>query len=343
MTTIHWPPAFAALERLARQQPIDWSEEADLATALAAPPAQRLGEFARLCIRLILATGDESLGLVPGEKMRLGSYALLCHALVGCRTLSHALHRAARYHAVLLPGLGIGLRETGEHTDVFIDAPQTSDPFTVELMLGVWLRFLQWLTASELVPLALDLRHAEIDFGWPAARVFGCAPRYQSPRYRLRFHRLDGFKPVVRDDAELRTLLADITPFFTRLMPHEQRLSQRVQQLLRQHGPALMLAQCARQLGTSPAGLRRRLAEEQTTFKTLKHLYRMELARRALRFGPAAIGHIAEQLGYSELSSFTRAFRASQGMSPLEFRHAGQASGEADAPTTGAARARSTS
>jgi len=89
------------------------------------------------------------------------------------------------------------------------------------------------------------------------------------------------------------------------------------------------VADLARQLGMSERSLRRRLAEEGTTFEKLLTGVRVVLARDHLADRRLSIADIAYTLGFSEPSAFHRAFKRWTGETPLAFRRASAASARA--------------
>jgi AraC-like DNA-binding protein len=76
----------------------------------------------------------------------------------------------------------------------------------------------------------------------------------------------------------------------------------------------------ARKLGMSERTLHRRLREEGQTFADILDTVRRELALRYLADLDLAVYEIAFLLGYSDPSSFHRAFRRWMGDSPQEVR-----------------------
>ncbi|MEQ8936824.1 MAG: helix-turn-helix domain-containing protein [Amphiplicatus sp.] len=74
----------------------------------------------------------------------------------------------------------------------------------------------------------------------------------------------------------------------------------------------------ARRLGVSIATLRRRLAETGVSFRDLRHHALNEAALSMLRQG-RPVGDVAEALGYVDTRSFSRAFKAWNGMTPTAF------------------------
>ncbi len=93
-----------------------------------------------------------------------------------------------------------------------------------------------------------------------------------------------------------------------------------VTDLLKQ-GPTNMLniKAVARELCMSPSSLQRRLKEENITFKALKHGIIIEEAKRLLQEGNK-VEEIAEYLGFNDASSFSKSFKAAEGITPGEFK-----------------------
>jgi AraC-like DNA-binding protein len=70
----------------------------------------------------------------------------------------------------------------------------------------------------------------------------------------------------------------------------------------------------------SESSLRRRLLEEQTSFQALKDELRCQLAKDYLADPDQKIADVAEQLGFTEQSSFGRSFRQWTGYTPRGWR-----------------------
>lgn len=76
----------------------------------------------------------------------------------------------------------------------------------------------------------------------------------------------------------------------------------------------------ARRLALSPRSLRRRLADEGYSFQEVKNLSRQKRAKYYLSQTRMSLSEIAFELGYSELSAFSRAYRAWTGQTPQTYR-----------------------
>lgn len=74
-------------------------------------------------------------------------------------------------------------------------------------------------------------------------------------------------------------------------------------------------------LNVSKRTLQRRLGETGTTFRGLQEQARFELARKLLEQKGAEITEISFELGYANLSGFSRAFKRQAGVSPSDYRN----------------------
>jgi len=70
----------------------------------------------------------------------------------------------------------------------------------------------------------------------------------------------------------------------------------------------------------SPRTLRRRLAEEGTSFRGVLERIRFEAAEERLREPTLSLAEIAAELGYADQANFARAFRGWTGESPSAYR-----------------------
>lgn len=93
---------------------------------------------------------------------------------------------------------------------------------------------------------------------------------------------------------------------------------------------SVTLAQVSKQLGISESHARKKLADENTSFKYLCKWWLLEEAITKLMKSDTKIDVIALELGYSERAPFERAFKANLGISPSQFRDVSAQFGYAD-------------
>ena len=89
----------------------------------------------------------------------------------------------------------------------------------------------------------------------------------------------------------------------------------------------------AKYLGTSVRTLQRNLARSATSFDQLRDQVRLDLAEKYLTQSTMSLAEIADVLGYSQPSAFTRAFKRQKGCAPLKFRQSARST-QAQNPDT---------
>ncbi|NQY89511.1 MAG: HDOD domain-containing protein [Colwellia sp.] len=82
----------------------------------------------------------------------------------------------------------------------------------------------------------------------------------------------------------------------------------------------LTIEQCAVALAMSMTSFRRKLSQEETTFKLIQQKYLNELCVHDLLTKHVNIDSLVIKLGYSERATFERAFRNKFGITPVKFR-----------------------
>ncbi|WP_303385059.1 AraC family transcriptional regulator [Paracoccus sp. (in: a-proteobacteria)] len=80
------------------------------------------------------------------------------------------------------------------------------------------------------------------------------------------------------------------------------------------------VADVAHELGMSERTLQRRITEQGSSYRELLEDARQELGRHLLSDGQNGIGEIAFLLGFQDTSSFYRAFRSWEGVTPAQWR-----------------------
>jgi len=83
---------------------------------------------------------------------------------------------------------------------------------------------------------------------------------------------------------------------------------------------SLTIEQCASSLAMSMTSFRRKLAQEETSYKLIQSKFLNELCVKALLTKHIKIDELAFKLGYSERATFERAFRKKFGVTPSQFR-----------------------
>lgn len=153
-------------------------------------------------------------------------------------------------------------------------------------------------------------------------RFFGCPVRFSAPETRIVLAGDVMDRPPRARDPGLYAYLDRHALALSTMLAERSTLAERVRQLLAPmlRGGEPSQGEIARKLGLSERTLQRRLREEGRSFADVLDGVRRELAARYLADPQLAIYEVAFLLGYSDPSSFHRAFRRWTGEGPQEFR-----------------------
>src|SRR5579859_2939346 len=277
--------------------------------------------YAALMKAVAQALDDEFFGR-DSQRMKLGSFAMLCHAVMGCRTLRRALARAVRFYNLMLDDTAGTISETDGLLRLEVRSVRPVALFAHENLLLFLHRLACWLVNRRIPVASLGFAFPSPDRAGEYRLVFGAEAEFDQSCSYLAIDPRYGSLPLVRDEAALKEFLA-LAPenLFVRYRPSHGTAHQ-----VQLHLAAMKLADwpdfagLARSLGMSASTLHRRLADEDSNFQMIKDQIRRERAQALLRQGGLSVMAIAEELGFAEPSAFHRAFRKWTGRAPGQFR-----------------------
>lgn len=153
-------------------------------------------------------------------------------------------------------------------------------------------------------------------------RIFGADIRFDQTENRLTFAASTLRQEIHGSDPGLLVILRNQADAILAQPWSDQSLARKVRLILSSRiGQAEMRAELmAEHLNMSATNLRRRLNDEETSFRRLRLDVLQAAAREALELTDKSVLEISEDLGYAEISAFNRAFKREEGISPLQFR-----------------------
>ncbi|MEE4277363.1 MAG: AraC family transcriptional regulator [Halieaceae bacterium] len=278
-------------------------------------------QFADLQTGAMLAMNDEALGYAEAP-LPLGSWDLMCNAVIGSSHLGQALQRYCRFFQLVDRGLAISISVDEEEARLSLDpAAALRGSYLAELSLLNTHRFACWLTAEELPLRAVTFTHARSARAADYRLMFVGNPVHfeaQVNSLSLPVSLLD--RPVVQTAESLRRYLRH--PMRVMLTTsYAFSWTARVREQLRRNLEQLPeLTDVAARLDLHPQTLRRRLASEGNTFKQIKSDIRRDTALHFLGKKTLSVEEVAYRSGFSEASAFIRAFKGWTGVTPYAYR-----------------------
>lgn len=275
----------------------------------------------------IRRTGDESHGFAP-QPVTPGQFdlhlAIMCH---GADTAS-ALKRFIGASQLLRPDFDIKSRRTRETLELSVRLRRPGDPVQdiyEEIYAVVIHCALRWVTGERVQILRARAPAAPAGVGLTFVSALGCPIARGGRGVTLIYPAAAADVPVV--SVKLGRWGSVVVDQFVRELkqarhawapaPIQTPTTDRVRRALATQ--LLSEAELARRFDLSTATLRRRLAEEGTTFRDLAMAMRRQLAQTLLSTD-RPIAELAAELGFSDDRSFRRACHDWFGMSPASYR-----------------------
>jgi len=265
------------------------------------------------------------LGIAAGGRYHVGTFGIFGYACLTSPTLGDAIRFAVRYYDLTYGFCLPTVTVDGPTATLALELPDLTGPvaaFLIERDLAAIATVMSEVVGGPLQFSAVSFAHGSADQALstePFGTVtFGAtAPTVSFPAGVLD-RPLPQASPmtVALCEAQCRELL-------TRRRSRTGVAQQVRDQLIRIDGAAHTIASVARVLAMSERTLRRRLADEHTSFRQLFEEVHRTLAEELLGTGALSVGDVAVRLGYAEASSFIAAFKRWTGTTPARSQRAG--------------------
>ena len=267
---------------------------------------------------------DPALGLRLGSSILVREMGVVGYAMAYSRTLGDALRRLGRYCNILNQGLRCTLSEEGLRATLEFQSELAFDDLRhpVDIRLAAVLNVAREITGTKIMPVEVHFSYPRPDDTSHHAHYFGCPLSFGCDETALVFSRDDMKRKAGGADEELCRYLDRLAEEMIASLTQDASFANKVHHVIRTElsGGLPTLEHTAGILGMSVRVLQRRLSDEGTTFATVLRDLRREVAMGLIRRREIAACEIAYLLGYSEASTFQRAFRRWTGTSPREYR-----------------------
>ncbi|CRM08317.1 Urease operon transcriptional activator [Pseudomonas sp. 31 R 17] len=276
----------------------------------------------RVAENLLRLSGHAAgLGFEVGTRYHFSTYGLFGYGLISSATVGDALALALRFLPLTYAFTVVAYEEQGD------------EGVLTFAVLGLAPDLREFLLTRDMSAAALLLKElGGNDFSLSRfclskqpppipdnVKVLGCAPSYAANSNSLAFNRSFLSLPLPQANAVTVSMCEQMcTQLMQRRIAHAG-MTALVQHYLNTPDNGMPdLSSISELLHVSPRTLKRRLKEEGTTFRKLLADVRSRNAINLLKDGHN-LTEIAERLGFSDLSSFSQAFKRWHGISPSQF------------------------
>lgn len=269
------------------------------------------------------ASGDPAFGLRVADCVHPSYLGALGYAVLASNTLRVAFERIHRYVRVLNEQGNFDLDESGKGLRASISVGQDSQNRRVrdDGQLAVLMALCRLNAGSDFQPAVVTFRHAAPEDSEPYDALFRCPVTFgaEANSMTVRSGDVDRVLPSANE------VLAEM---------NERIVIQRLAQLDRDNVIGRVRAAIMEQLPSGNVSdesvaealhmtartLHRRLKEDGESFRTVLKSVRQELAEQYMADNSLTLTEITFLLGFSEMSSFSRAYKHWHGVSPSAAR-----------------------
>jgi AraC-like DNA-binding protein len=328
------PPSIAATSTLAMVraaeargvQTADLLEKMGITREFLEDPDARIPGSTVLAIwdELRSRTGDQTLQLAAPTTLPFGAYRVIDYLVAASSTVGEGVDRFARFFRLIADAVTLSIRCDREEHCLSLAATDGGavPPVYVDYVFAALVARIRMRIRPDLQVLRVEFRQPQPGVTAPYGKLFNGPVRFGASSDRLCFSEKEWNSPTEDADAALARLLEDHARILAERIPCKPSgFTAEVQTAIasapEQSGSAVNVA---RALHVSVRTLQRKLVEAGTTFREVSDTVRGRLAEGYLTDPSLSIMEVAFLLGFSEASSFNRAFRRWTGESPGRWR-----------------------
>ncbi|ROS04608.1 AraC-like DNA-binding protein [Sinobacterium caligoides] len=301
--------------------------------------------YCELFIAIVHKLQHQLHGEDANELSRLSNYRLILMSMVEAKTLGDAIIRLTGFFRRLgADGSQCRLITNGDTATLRFDyARPISDeqhlwsaemfsmdrlnwlPGTLGIIINLWIwhRFCSWLIGDYLPPTKVSVQtpcSGSKAAGYQA--LFNNAISFAEEGCSISFDARFLQRSIVQNEKSTAQLLSTFPYELIIVDQKYASIEQRIRSMIGNDFSRPMPAAetIAERLSIGVATLHRRLQKQGTSYQTIKDQCRFQAAQDFLHDGETPIKIIAQQLNYSDVSTFHRAFKKWSGLSPAQFR-----------------------
>lgn len=268
-------------------------------------------------------TADPTIGLKTAEFVRPTTFGPLTYAIYSSPTVYDALYILSRYGRIFSDAAVWWLREKEEMTELVMMSRGKVAVEVIDAGCGAILKMLRDITSP-------DFKASEINLGRPKpmdptpwSKFFDCPLQFtpglpaviRFPRDAIRTQLL-GYDPELYQQS-----IALIKARMAVLNRGELTSLVRAQIMENMVEGTANISEIAKDLNIGIRTLQRHLTEEGYSFTGLMDEIRREFAERYLMHTKLSVSSISSSLGFTSVSSFSRAFHRWYNLSPKRYRN----------------------
>jgi AraC-like DNA-binding protein len=267
-------------------------------------------------------SGDPCIGLHLGENMPVYKGQILEYLLLSSTTFGDGLRRVLSYQRLISDAMHGEVTESpSPYLTNYFSEHQYLTPHLAEAMVVSLIRFLKSVSDDRFKPTRICFTHTAKTDRDEYQRIFKCPVEFNTQQFRLYFDpQILNYRSPYAEPELLSMHVQSADQHMEQLEKRDLILEVRSQVGALLESGDITLERISLELCMSPRQLRHQLTLAGTSLQRIITQHRKSLSRRLLSQTDESIAEIVYLTGFSEPSTFYRAFKRWEGMTPIEYR-----------------------
>lgn len=269
-------------------------------------------------------TADSTLQLVAPTSLPFGAYRVIDYLVATSATVGEGIRRFARFFGLIADAVDLTVERHGDAHCLCLEMAdgRPVPPVYVDYVFAALVSRIRMRIRPGLRVSRVELRQQAPPTSVRYVDAFRAPVLFGAAADRLCFSEEEWDSPMDTADPALAPLLEEHARLLAQRIPRvapgfQAEVQKAIASTLPEGGSAKVVA---RALHLSVRTLQRRLDEAGTTFREVYEAVRGQLAQEYLTDPAVSMAEVAFMLGFSDQSSFNRAFRRWTGESPGRWR-----------------------
>jgi AraC-like DNA-binding protein len=270
-------------------------------------------------------SGDIHIGLRLGSKIPLLKTVVLEHLFLSAENYREGLQRALNYQRLISDAIAVSLCEEGDSLYLRYNYPDSDINQLIDCTAMVLNQVLRIHSDGVLIAQRIELTHPGQGDLAVYSELFQCPVFFNRQENRLYYSSAAFDTRSLHNHPELLRFHLQCAQAQLADLERQDLISDVQQQIasLLETG-SLSSETVAKRLGMDISTMRAKLREAGTSFSQILNDYRNKLANKLLLETDESISEIVYLTGFSEPSTFYRAFKRWEGTTPMEYRQSHQ-------------------
>ncbi|MDP4536786.1 AraC family transcriptional regulator [Alkalimonas collagenimarina] len=269
-------------------------------------------------------TQEPALGLYLGSQLTITTHGLLGLATMSSRNLQEGIELLCKFTSTRSPLLRVSMQRHQRSVYlVLTELHPLADIrlFVVETFTVALHAMLEFVSGHQYRIQQVELAFQQPQHSELYQAFFPCKVGFEKAEHKLIFSVDDLALASPWADQQVKAQLTAQCEQELQHWQQQQSMAGLIRLMLgRTKGRIPGIEQVAAEFAVSSRTLRRRLAEEDTSYQCLVDDWRQQMASQYLLTTALPVQQIGYLLGYADAANFGRAFRRQQGIAPQQFR-----------------------